>query len=186
MPKLIDETRLFEAALDMLVAHGYEGATTKKIAREAGVNEVTLFRRYGNKAGLFEKAISDRFSDTPLNDLEYTGDLVSDLTAIMEAYIQTNETHWDVFSVLLVELPRTPDLQDSFQVPWKNIQRIAGIIERYQNQGSLKGESPLACLSALLGPFMVSQMFRRAQPNNPVPNVEVLAYVETFLLGRAG
>lgn len=186
MPKIIDESRIYEAALDMLVAYGYEGATTKKIARAAGVNEVTLFRRYGTKAGLFEEAISDRFSDTPLNHIEYTGDLIADLTAIMQAYVQTNQTHWDVFSILLVEIPRTPELQGSFNAPWRNIQRLAGIIERYQDLGALRPESPLSCLSALLGPFIVSQMFRRARPDISFPKIEVLAYVETFLLGRAG
>ena len=57
MPKVIDETKIFSAALDILISHGYEGATTQKIADVAGVNEVTLFRKYGSKAGLFEKVI---------------------------------------------------------------------------------------------------------------------------------
>lgn len=42
--KVIDETKIFDAVLDLLVSHGYEGATTQKIAEIAGVNKVTLFR----------------------------------------------------------------------------------------------------------------------------------------------
>ena len=45
MPKVIDERKLFSAALDILISHGYEGATTQKIADVAGVNEATLFRK---------------------------------------------------------------------------------------------------------------------------------------------
>ena len=79
MPKVIDETKIFSAALDILVSHGYEGATTQKIADIAGVNEVTLFRKYGSKAGLFEKVIEHQLTGTPLSKLVYTGELEADL-----------------------------------------------------------------------------------------------------------
>ena len=44
--------------------------------------------------------------------------------AIVEAYMETSETYGDVVSNLLIELPRNPDLQGSFNVLWKNIQII--------------------------------------------------------------
>jgi AcrR family transcriptional regulator len=184
MPKVIDETKIFSAALDILVSHGYEGATTQKIADIAGVNEVTLFRKYGSKAGLFEKVIEHQLADTPLNNLVYTGNLNSDLLAIVEAYIETNETHGNIIPLLLIEMPRYPDLQGSFNTPWKNIQVIINIIQKYQNQGQLKNESPLACLTALIGPILVSQMLLHANLNLPVPAIDSQAHVEAFLQGR--
>jgi AcrR family transcriptional regulator len=184
MPKVIDETKIFSAALDILVSHGYEGATTQKIADIAGVNEVTLFRKYGSKAGLFEKVIEHQLADTPLNNLVYTGDLNSDLLAIVEAYIETNETHGNIIPLLLIEMPRYPDLQGSFNTPWKNIQVIINIIQKYQNQGQLKIESPLACLTALIGPILVSQMLLHANLTLPVPAIDSQAHVEAFLQGR--
>jgi len=184
MPKVIDETKIFSAALDILVSHGYEGATTQKIAAIAGVNEVTLFRKYGSKAGLFEKVIKHQFSDTPLNKLVYTGDLEADLLAIVEAYIETNETYGQIIPVLLIELPRNPDLQGSFNTPWNNIQEIIKIVQKYQKQGLLKNEDPLASLSALIGPIMVGQMFRRANPNLPTPSIDPQVHVDSFMHGR--
>jgi AcrR family transcriptional regulator len=184
MPKVIDETKIFSAALDLLVSHGYEGATTQKIAESAGVNEVTLFRKYGGKAGLFEKAINHQFSDTPLKKLVYTGELEADMLAIVVAYLKTNETYGDIVPNILIELPRNPDLQGSFNVPWKNIQVIIKIIQKYQKQGLLKNEPPLVCLGALIGPIMVSQMFRRANLNEPLPAVDPQAHVDSFLRGR--
>jgi AcrR family transcriptional regulator len=184
MPKVIDETKIFSAALDILVSHGYEGATTQKIADIAGVNEVTLFRKYGSKAGLFEKVIEHQLADTPLNNLVYTGDLNSDLLAIVEAYIETNETHGNIIPLLLIEMPRYPDLQGSFNTPWKNIQVIINIIQKYQKQGQLKNESPLACFTALIGPILVSQMLLHANLNLPVPAIDSQAHVEAFLQGR--
>jgi len=184
MPKVIDETKIFSAALDILISHGYEGATTQKIADIAGVNEVTLFRKYGNKAGLFEKVIEHQLADTPLNKLVYTGDLEADLLAIVEAYVETNETHGNIIPILLIEMPRYPDLQGSFNTPWKNIQTIIQTIQRYQKQGLLKNESPLASLSALIGPILVSQMLRHANLDLPVPELDPQAHVDAFLNGR--
>ena len=184
MPKVIDEVRIFNAALDLLVSHGYEGAITKKIAENAGVNETTLFRKYGSKAGLFEKAIEYRFSNTPLNTLVYTGDLEADLLAIVKAYIETNEAYGEIIPIILIELHRYPDLQGVFNVPWQNIQTILLIIQRYQALGQLKNESPLASLSGLFGPIMTSQMFRRANLSLPVPTMDPQVIVDTFLLGR--
>jgi AcrR family transcriptional regulator len=186
MPKVIDETKIFSAALEILVSHGYEGATTQKIAHVAGVNEVTLFRKYGSKAGLFEKVIEHQLSDTPLNKLQYTGNLEADLVAIVETYIETNETHGEIIPILLIEMPRYPDLQGSFNTPWRNIQTILQTIQRYQEQGLLKNESPLACLSALIGPILVSQMLRHANLNLPVPEIDPQAHVDSFLYGRKG
>jgi AcrR family transcriptional regulator len=184
MPKVIDESKIFSTALDILVSHGYEGATTQKIAEIAGVNEVTLFRKYGSKAGLFEKVIEHQLADTPLNKLAYTGDLEADLLAIVEAYMETNEIHGNIIPLLLIEMPRYPDLQGSFNTPWKNIQLILKIIQKYQKQGQLKNESPLACLNALIGPILTSQMLRQANLSLPIPAIDPQAHVQNFLLGR--
>ncbi len=143
MPKVLDETKIFKAALETLVSHGYEGATTKKIVDMAQVNEVTLFRRFGSKAGLFEKVIEHRLSDTPLHGLVYTGDLEADLLAIVEAYAETSEIYGDIIPIILVELPCHPDLQKSFNTPWKNIQAIVRIIDEYQKRGRIRIEFPV-------------------------------------------
>jgi AcrR family transcriptional regulator len=185
MPRVVDEEKIFDAALDLLVSSGYEGATTQKIADRAGVNEVTLFRRYGSKAGLFEKAIEHQLSDTPLNRLVNTGDLEADMLAIVKAYIETNQMYGDVIPIILIEVPRNPDLHGLFNTPWKNVQTILRIIQDYQEQGLLKNESPMACLSALIGPIMVSQMFRRARLDLPLPTVDLQDHVMAFLLGRS-
>ena len=55
MPKVIDENNIFKTVIDMFISRGYEGAITKEIAEVAGVNEATLFRKYGSKAKLFER-----------------------------------------------------------------------------------------------------------------------------------
>ncbi len=53
--------RLVEAARQLFAERGYAATTTRAVAERAGVNEVTLFRRFGNKAGLL-RAIADDIS----------------------------------------------------------------------------------------------------------------------------
>ncbi len=44
--------RLIQSSLELFMAEGVSGTTTRQIAEAAGVNEVTLFRQFGNKHGL--------------------------------------------------------------------------------------------------------------------------------------
>jgi AcrR family transcriptional regulator len=184
MPKIVDESRIFTVAVDQLMTRGYDGATTRDIAAAAGVNEVTLFRRYGSKAGLIEQAIASRLADTPLNRLAYTGDLTADLEALVRAYLLTNEAHGDIIPIILIEVSRHPDLGSSMGVPWKNLQGAIGIVQRYQEQGRLNREPPITTISSLLGPVMISQMLRRANLRLEAPIVDPEAHVEAFLRGR--
>src|SRR5262245_11917799 len=52
--------QLLEAAARVYAEAGFRGATTRRIADEAGVNEVTLFRLFGSKAALIKEACSGR------------------------------------------------------------------------------------------------------------------------------
>lgn len=50
--------QLLEAALKVYGEYGTRGATTRRIAQAAGVNEVTLFRHFGSKDALIREALS--------------------------------------------------------------------------------------------------------------------------------
>ena len=54
--RMIDDhrQRILHAAARVYAQHGWRGATTRRIAVEAGVNEVTLFRQFGSKDALLD------------------------------------------------------------------------------------------------------------------------------------
>ena len=56
---LDNRAKIIEAAARVYAAHGYRGATTRLIAEEAGVNEVTLFRHFGSKSALLDAMIAE-------------------------------------------------------------------------------------------------------------------------------
>ena len=71
--------RILDAAYRVCAERGLHGATTREIADEAGVNEVTLFRHFGNKekliAALFQRSVAAQVeslsdSEPDANDLE--------------------------------------------------------------------------------------------------------------------
>jgi AcrR family transcriptional regulator len=57
--------RLIQAALELFLSQGIQNTTTRQIANLAEVNEVTLFRNFGNKYGLLQAVIEEStlFSD---------------------------------------------------------------------------------------------------------------------------
>jgi AcrR family transcriptional regulator len=63
------EDRILNATIKILDREGWEGATTKRIAAEAGVNEVTLFRKFKTKQLLLEAA-KNRCAKNFLKELE--------------------------------------------------------------------------------------------------------------------
>jgi AcrR family transcriptional regulator len=54
---MVSRERILEAASRVYAKHGFRGATTRLIAIEAGVNEVTLFRTFGSKSSLLEAVL---------------------------------------------------------------------------------------------------------------------------------
>jgi AcrR family transcriptional regulator len=63
------EDKILDATIKLLDKDGWKGATTKKIASEAGVNEITLFRKFHNKEQLL-KAAKKRSANRFLQELD--------------------------------------------------------------------------------------------------------------------
>ena len=64
---MISREKLIDAAAAVYAETGYRGATTRRIADEAGVNEITIFRLFGSKAALIDEALRTRGHAQPGN-----------------------------------------------------------------------------------------------------------------------
>jgi AcrR family transcriptional regulator len=74
---------ILRATIKLFAAAGSRGATTRRIAQEAGVNEVTLFRHFSTKEELIREALK-AFADQASRALSLPatpGDPVKELTA---------------------------------------------------------------------------------------------------------
>src|SRR4051812_23187800 len=81
--------KILTVAVDLMSDKGYKTVTTKEIAQEAGVSEMTVFRHFGCKLKILQDAV-DKFScSTPLQHLfdeSIEWDLEKDLLMISCAY----------------------------------------------------------------------------------------------------
>jgi AcrR family transcriptional regulator len=78
--------RLIESALELFMGQGVSGTTTRQIAEAAGVNEVTLFRQFGNKQGLLLALIEESviWQSLGLTLIEQTEPLADPALALRE------------------------------------------------------------------------------------------------------
>ncbi|MFZ5436134.1 MAG: TetR/AcrR family transcriptional regulator [Bacillota bacterium] len=184
MPKIIPEKQIFDAAISVFLARGYERATTKEISEVAGMNETTLFRKYNSKAELLKQALLDYARSMPLDQIQYTGNLQEDLVSITKVYLRNNQSYGDLIPVLLSEAPRYPELQEVLEAPLSVMQAVGEVLVRYQREGLLRPEPVLVTIGALVGPFIVNRLIRRAGPVIVVPEIDAHAHVAWFLQGR--
>lgn len=183
MPAPIDENTILEAALSVWREHGFRNATTRKVAERAGIGEVTLFRRFSDKSALFGAALATQADAFSAVATDYTGDLVADLSNIVEAYAQLLETNGAIVLDFLIEARRNDQLKAIAPIPMAAIMQVATVVQRYQSAGKLRPTDPFGLVLSLLGPLIVRHAVAQAQPmisaRQPTRD-----YVEMWLAGH--
>jgi AcrR family transcriptional regulator len=104
--------RIIETGLRLFSKKGFLGATTREIARESGVAEITLFRHFPTKQALFEEVIS-RYSFLPalrdllpeISDMPYE----KGLAAIARKFLETLSLRKDMIRIMMSEIHRYPE-----------------------------------------------------------------------------
>jgi AcrR family transcriptional regulator len=85
----VSRERILEAAARVYAMHGFRGATTRLIANEAGVNEVTLFRTFGSKSALIEAVLAQYGKSRPTVTLPHEPvDPRAELTAFVAEHLE--------------------------------------------------------------------------------------------------
>ncbi|GEM49118.1 TetR/AcrR family transcriptional regulator [Deinococcus cellulosilyticus] len=180
------KSKILDAALECMIELGIAGVTTKAIAARAGVNEVTLFRRFGNKTNLLRSVLSREAEMVATQGFHYTGNLREDLIGITRAYLDLTARHPGLIPMMLSELPRHPELMEVFEGPKSLIFTAGQIIVRYQMEGKLKPEFPFQTLATLLGPIIVMRLGQRLLPQDLPPHeIQAEQLVDFHLHGRS-
>ena len=120
------DEKIIKATFSILQKEGFTKATTKKIAAEAGVNEVTIFRKFQNKNNLVETT-KEYYLERFLEKLEEIFDFYEDDE--IEGYLQSNflgllELSEDDFSIIKVAMEEVRDVPERKQL----ISRITGTV----------------------------------------------------------
>ena len=182
----ISDERILEAAVAVIAERGYANATTKQIAARANINEVTLFRRFGSKKNLLRSVIEYEAAKFADGNLKYTGELEADLVRIVERYQALVARRGHIMMMVLTEIRQQPDLIDLLQAPQAQMQRVAGILARYQAEGRLIKVSPFLALVGLVAPIFLTGTVGHLEFGLTNDLLKAEELVERFLQGHQG
>ena len=116
----IDNTseKIIKASLIVLKKEGFTKATTKKIAAEAGVNEITIFRKFENKKNLIDatkeyhlKNILEKLDD--IFDFSEDEDIEEFLRISFFGILNIEE---DDFNIIRIAMEEVRDVDDEFLI----------------------------------------------------------------------
>jgi len=150
--------KILDAALRLFSQKGFLGATTRGIAREAGVAEVTLFRHFPTKEALFNEVIRG-YSFLPalrgilpgLEDASYEEALL----AIARRFLATLDERRDLIRIMLAERHLYPSpVKGIFRgFLGEMVRKLADYFRRLQDRGVLRDFDPESGAKAFLGAF---------------------------------
>lgn len=176
--------RILEAAAQVYGAHGFRGATTRRIAEAAGVNEVTLFRIFGSKAALIDEAI--RFgasrSDVPTLPAE-PGDVAVELTAWAEGIHAHMVSMRAMIRTCMSEMSERPEMSGAAcEGPSWAHDALRHYLHRAQRTGRVAPHAELNVVaSMLMGALFSDAMGRDVMPSVYPPADEAVgAYVRVL------
>jgi AcrR family transcriptional regulator len=179
VPVAINEQRIFDAALKIMTERGYVGATTRLIAEAAGISEVTLFRRFGNKETLILEAMKSEAAKLDENVSLYTGKLEVDLIRIVTAYQMLLRARTPLILTFYTEVTRYPELATILEYPQRIIQKILELLQRYQTEEQLIKKDLMQQLAELFGPVLMLTLFEVVYSGDTSLNIKT--HVQSFL-----
>jgi AcrR family transcriptional regulator len=133
--------RIIKAFIELFRDCGYKGATTRAIAERAGVNEVTIFRHFGNKKGIMEAALQSISYHPMLEKVineQMNWDLQHDLWVIAEGYQTYMEKIKDLILIGLREAEMFPELNETIvDIPKQLKENIVSYFTEMKRRGKL-------------------------------------------------
>ena len=138
---------LLEATLKLISEKGYLGATTREIALEAGVTELTLFRHFGSKERLFEELLKSYTFLPKLKELlpELEGLPYEEaLELIATRFLLTLKDRKAMIKIMYSEVTIYPDKIRAVYNGFVDEMRstLAGFFEGLKRRGIIKDVSP--------------------------------------------
>lgn len=110
---MYDETqiKIIDSTMNLIMEKGYSATTTKDIAKNAGINECTIFRKFSSKKEIILSAMGlpEWNPDLSKEDFKACGDALTDLISFAKIYMEKVTPQMVKISIGL----RTPELYDA-------------------------------------------------------------------------
>lgn len=146
---------VFSAAEEVLYSQGYVNFRIADVAQKAGVNETSIYRRWGTKEALLLEMLTKRAEQTmPIPD---TGSLRTDLLAFLRDTLTTAQT---ALGTALIQIgllsTQRPDLVPYRKLYWERRSAMMGVMfERAVARHEIQGQyDPAFLMEFTSGPIL--------------------------------
>lgn len=170
----MDETeqKILDAAMRVFASEGYKGATTRRIAQEADVTEVTLFRKFQSKENLLREVLIKKRQPVlsaldSLFQMEEDADLTTCLHTLGKNIEKAmsdrmKESEHRMFMIMLFEeVRRRPEVADIFSSIFRmNIVRLSEYFELQIKKGKMRNINPRPAALAFISYFIHTSLLR--------------------------
>ena len=178
--------RIIDAATRLYCEVGFRGATTRRIASEAGVNEVTLFRHFGSKETLLREAVCRGWSTVCYPVLPMpAGDPAAELQSWAALYTEGTRQAASFIRVRMAEFEENRELiPPGGSPPARATAMVAEYLEALKVAGRARAEfNPQTAASMLVGSLFADALIREGMPDmyQNRPEESVAEYVRLFL-----
>jgi AcrR family transcriptional regulator len=169
---------------------GYARATTRTLAAAAGVNEVTLFRHFGNKQNLFA-AVIDEYAASALTtalEAQLTGDYHHDLLQMGNVILETLMERRGTVRLMLCEAAHFPEVREAMARNPRHLREVLAIyLQKQMERGQVRILHAEAAAQAFWGMFFAYSISLGllAEPVRPELASEKLVelFVDIFVRG---
>jgi AcrR family transcriptional regulator len=186
-------SHILAAAAELFAERGYKGTTTRAIAERAGVNEVTIFRRFKNKLGVL-KALGESWEKSMagfvVGTLPDQSNTRATLEKLAELEVAQATAFGEVATRLAMDAKTLPEVAEAMgQSPDDGLSGLTTYLAERQAAGDLRpdldprvmAEAFFALTSTLV---MSRQLLGRATAPAVVPHNEAIGQMlELYLTG---
>ncbi|WP_321420528.1 TetR/AcrR family transcriptional regulator [uncultured Methanomethylovorans sp.] len=163
------EQQILDAALKVFASEGYSGATTRRIAEEANVAEVTLFRKFQSKENLLKEVLIK--NKAPESDYLFTinsgSDIETDLSNLgrqIKKIMNHKKKDYKhrMFMFMLIEegrkMPEVAEILSSFFQ--MNLSRLTEYFELQLKCGKIRDVNPRSAALAFISYFAYTSLLK--------------------------
>jgi AcrR family transcriptional regulator len=184
--KIGAEARILASAAEMFASFGYNGVSTRDIASEANVNEVTIYRHYPRKRELYFAVL-----DAELQKIKLRGDMLAGIADAGDAETAVARTFELISSTMmqrpeLLRLVQFSSLELSEDIDpllrrhlGQFVEVIARYLEPWVSRGELRCGSAKAFVLTLIAIILSHRSLHRLfSGDGSVPEAMFQAYTE--------
>ncbi len=137
------QAQILQAALRVFAAQGYEATRVGDIATEAGVAYGLVYHYFGSKEAVLDAVFREAWGRllAAITQAEETGETAPEqLELVVKIVLRTWRDDPDLVRLLVLEVTRSPHIQDELDQIAQAFAAMQRIVERGQSEGTLRAD----------------------------------------------